>query len=87
MFPLAVLGGVWPVMVTVETIGRIRRAFLVEHKLIRQIVRQLRISRRTVRKTIWGSLTEFHYERQVRPQPRLGALVARLDAMLEANSK
>jgi len=74
-------------MVTVETIGRIRRAFLVERKPIRQIVRELRISRQTVRKAIRGSSTEFRYERQVQPQPRLGAFVARLDAMLEANSK
>ena len=74
-------------MVTVETIGRIRRAFWVEHKPIRQIVRELRISRHTVRKAIRGSSTEFRYERQVQPQPRLGAFVGRLDAMLEANSK
>src|SRR5438874_7477560 len=74
-------------MVTVETIGRIRRAFWVEHKPIRQIVRELRMSRHTVRKAIRGSSTEFRYERQVQPQPRLGAFVGRLDAMLEANSK
>ena len=74
-------------MVTVETIGRIRRAFLVDKKPIRQIVRELRISRQTVRKAIRSSSTEFRYERQVQPQPRLGAFVARLDAMLEANSK
>jgi DNA-binding GntR family transcriptional regulator len=74
-------------MVTVETIGRIRRAFLVDHKPIRQIVRELRISRKTVRKAIRGSSTEFRYERQVQLQPRLGAHVARLEAMLEANSK
>src|SRR5262249_48274811 len=77
----------WPGMVTVETIGRIRRAFWVDHKPIRQIVRELRISRKTVRKAIRGSATEFHYERQVQPQPRFGAFVARLDALLEANSK
>ena len=74
-------------MVTVETIGRIRRAFLVDKKPIRQIVRELRISRQTVRKAIRSPATEFRYERQVQPQPRLGAFVARLDAMLEANSK
>jgi transposase len=74
-------------MVTVETIGRIRRAFLVEHKPIRQIVRELRISRQTVGKAVRGSSTEFRYERLVQPQPRLGTFVARLDAMLEANSK
>jgi hypothetical protein len=72
-------------MVTVETIGRIRRAFLVNRKPIRQIVRELRISRKTVRKAIRGSSTEFRYERQVQPQPRLGEFVARLDGLLEAN--
>jgi transposase len=74
-------------MVTVETIGRIRRAFLVDHKPIRQIVRELRISRKTVRKAIRGSSTEFRYERQVQLQPRLGTFVAQLDGLLEANSK
>ena len=74
-------------MVTVETIGRIRRAFLVDHKPIPQIVRELRISRKAVRRAIRGSSTEFRYERQVQPRPRLGAFVARLDGMLEANSK
>lgn len=74
-------------MVTVETIGRIRRGFLVDKKPIRQIVRELRLSRQTVRKAVRGSSTEFCYERQVQPQPRLGAFVARLNAMLEANSK
>ena len=74
-------------MVTVETIGRIRRAFLVDHKPIRQIVRELRVSRKTVRKAVRGSSTEFRYERQAQPQPRLGEFVARLDELLEANSK
>jgi transposase len=74
-------------MVTVETIGRIRRAFWVDKKPIRQIVRELRISRRTVRKAIRGSSTEFRYERRVQPQPRLGPFVARLDGLLEANSR
>ena len=74
-------------MVTVETIGRIRRAFLVDHKPIRQIVRELRISRKTVRKAIRGWSTEFRYERQAQPQPRLGEFVARLDGLLEANSE
>src|SRR4051795_3416374 len=74
-------------MVTVETIGRIRRAFLVDHKPIRQIVRELRVSRKTVRKAIRGSSTEVLYDRQAQPQPRLGEFVARLDGLLEANSK
>src|SRR6266481_2783053 len=87
MLPPVVLGGAWTGIVTVETIGRIRRAFLVDHKPIRQIVRELRISRKTVRKAIRGASTEFRYERGVQPQPRLGEFVGRLDGMLEANSK
>src|SRR5215813_2357639 len=87
MLSLVVLGGAWPGMVTVETIGRIRRGFWVDKKPIRQIVRELRISRQTVRKAIRGSSVEFRYERQVQPQPRLGDYVARLDGLLEANSK
>src|SRR3954469_6491291 len=74
-------------MMTVETIGRIRRAFLVDKKPSRKIVGELRISRQTVRKAIRGSATEFRYERQGQPQPRLGAYIARLDTLLEANSK
>jgi hypothetical protein len=74
-------------MLTVETIGRIRRALLVDEKPIRQIVRELRVSRKTVRKAVRAAGTEFRYERQVQLQPRLGAFVARLDAMLEANTK
>jgi hypothetical protein len=47
---------------------------------IRQIVRGLRISRKTVRKAIRGAAAEFHHERQVQPQPRLGAFVRRRTA-------
>src|SRR5262249_58063197 len=87
MLSLVVLGGAWPRMVTVETIGRIRRAFWVDKKPIRQIVRELRISRQTVRKAIRGSSVEFRYERRGQPPPRLGGYVARLDGLLGADSK
>src|ERR1700675_3091219 len=86
MLPLVELGEQVG-MVTVETIGRIRGGFWVDHKPIRQIVRELRISRKTVRKAIRGSSTEVRYERRAQPQPRLGEFVARLDGLLEANSK
>ena len=75
-------------MMTVETIGRIRRAYFVEKKAIRQIVRELRVSRKTVRKAIRKrGPTEFQYERRLQPQPRLGAFLGPLDALLEANAK
>ena len=73
-FLLVVLGGAWPGMVRVETIGRIRRAFWVDKKPIRQIVWELRVWRQTVRKAVRGSSTEFRYERQIQPQPRLGLM-------------
>ena len=39
-------------MMTVETIGRIRRAHLVEGESIRGIARRLRLSRQVVRRAI-----------------------------------
>jgi DNA-binding transcriptional regulator LsrR (DeoR family) len=39
-------------MLTVETIGRIRRERFVNGKTIRQIARDLRVSRNTVRKVL-----------------------------------
>ncbi|MSO77455.1 MAG: IS21 family transposase [Alphaproteobacteria bacterium] len=72
-------------MLTVETIGRIRRAHFVEQKGLRQIARELHVSRKTVRKAVRREATEFRYARRSQPQPRLGAFVARLAAMLEAN--
>ena len=74
-------------MLTVETIGRIRRAYFVDGKPIRQIVRELRVSRKTVRKAVRAAATEFRYERRVQPQPRLGPFVARLEALREADAK
>jgi pyruvate/2-oxoacid:ferredoxin oxidoreductase alpha subunit len=50
-------------MLTVETIGRIRR----EHFLIREIARDLKVSRNTVRKVLWSGETSFDYERSVQP--------------------
>jgi DNA-binding GntR family transcriptional regulator len=67
-------------MLTVETIDRIRRAFFVDEKPIRQIVRELRVSRKTVRKAIRKAAIEFRYARRVQPQPRLGSFVAQLEA-------
>ena len=58
-------------MLTVETIGRIRRAYFIDGKPIRRIVREeLRVSRKTVREAVRATATEFRYERRVQPQPR-----------------
>ena len=72
-------------MFVVETIARIRRAHFVQGKSIKLICRELRVSRKTVRKVIRSEETEFHYEREEQPMPRLGAWRERLDALLTSN--
>ena len=57
-------------MLVVETIGRIRRAHFIKGKSIKEIVRELRVSRNTVRKVLRSGATAFEYGRQVQPRPR-----------------
>ena len=75
-------------MMTVETIGRIRREHFVKGKRIRRIAGDLRVSRQTVRKAITAGGTESRYRRGA-PQglPQLGALVTRLEELLAANAE
>jgi len=72
-------------MLIVETIGRIRREHLVQGKSIKEIARDLRISRNTVRKILRSGETSISYEREVQPRPRLGRWKTDLDRMLTAN--
>jgi transposase len=72
-------------MLVVETIAKIRRAFFVEKKPIKAISRELKLSRRAVRKAIRSEATEFRYERRVQPMPKLGAWREQLDGLLAAN--
>ena len=74
-------------MLVVETIGRIRREHLVKGKSIKEIARDLKISRNTVRKILRSGETSFSYEREVQPRPRLGRWQADLDRMLTANTE
>ena len=73
-------------MLVVETIAKIRRAYFVHNKPIKAICRELRVSRKTVRKVIRSDATEFRYERERQPQPRIGPWRDRLDALLLANA-
>src|SRR5437763_17030877 len=59
-------------MLTVETIGRIRREHFLKGKTIREIARDLKASRNTVRKVLRSGETSFEYERSVQPRPKLG---------------
>jgi transposase len=72
-------------MLIVETIGRIRRERLVKGKAIKEIARDLKISRNTVRKILRSGETSSSYDREVQPRPRLGKWKAELDRMLTEN--
>jgi transposase len=73
-------------MLVVETIARIRRAHFVQGKSIKAICRELRVSRKVVRKVLRSEMTEFRYERERQPMPRLGVWREELDRMLAANA-
>jgi transposase len=72
-------------MLIVETVGRIRRAHFVQGKSIKEIVRDLRVSRNTVRRVLRSGATEFSYEREVQPRPKLGAWTEELERRLAEN--
>jgi len=72
-------------MLVVETIAKIRRAYFVQKKPIKEICRELRISRKAVRKVIRSSATEFRYERETQPFPKIGPWRDRLDCLLLEN--
>ena len=74
-------------MLVVETIAKIRRAYFSQGKAIKEICRELRISRKVVRKVIRTGATEFRYERSRQPMPRLGPWRERLEALLDANPR
>ena len=73
-------------MLTVETIGRIRREHLLKGKTIKEIARDLKVSRNTVRKVLRSGETSFEYERVVQPRPKLGRWAVELDGLLAANA-
>jgi len=73
-------------MLTVETIGRIRREHFLKGKAIKGIVRDLKVSRNTVRKILRSGQTSFEYERNVQPRPKLGRWTGDLEALLTADA-
>ncbi|HEX5244073.1 MAG TPA: IS21 family transposase, partial [Tepidisphaeraceae bacterium] len=72
-------------MLVVETIAKIRRAFFRDGKPIKAICRDLGVSRKVVRKVIRSGATEFRYEREVQPLPKIGRWSGELDQLLAAN--
>ena len=72
-------------MLVVETVAKIRRAYFVQGKAIKAICRELRVSRKVVRKVLRSEATEFRYEREEQPLPRIGPWQEALDQLLRAN--
>src|SRR5215467_4859583 len=72
-------------MLVVETIGRIRREHVNKGRSIKEIVRELKVSRNTVRKVLRSGATAVEYARAVQPRPKLGAWCTDLDRMLAEN--
>ena len=73
-------------MLVVETVAKIRRAYFVQGKPIKAICRELRLSRKVVRKVLRSEATEFRYERGIQPLPRLGPWRDALDELLGTNA-
>jgi transcriptional regulator with XRE-family HTH domain len=59
----------------------------VKGKSIQEIVRDLGVSRNTVRKVLRSGEAAFAYERSVQPLPKLGPWTADLDRLLETNDR
>src|SRR5271156_2756776 len=72
-------------MLIVETVAKIRRAYFVQQKTIKAICRELRVSRKVVRKVLRSEATEFHYERGEQPLPRIGPWQDAREQLLASN--
>jgi transposase len=73
-------------MKVVDTIARIRREHFVGGKSIKEICRELHVSRNTVRKVLRSGATAFEYERDVQPRPKLGVWQKQLEQLLASNA-
>jgi len=58
-------------MLRVETIAKIRRAYFVQKKPIKVICRELRVSRKAVRRVIRSGASAFHYQRRRQALPKI----------------
>jgi len=74
-------------MINVEKREEIRRAYFVEDKSIRQIAREFKCSRPTVRKAISSAEPTPYMLRVPRPAPVLGPYKARIDELLAENER
>jgi transposase len=61
------------------------RAYFTQKKPIKEICRELRVSWKVVRKVIRSDATEFRYEREMQPLPKIGPWREQLEEMLSEN--
>ena len=74
-------------MLKVEKREQIRRAYFIEKKSQREIAKEMRCSRDTVKKAIESAEAGRYTLRQPRPAPVLGPYMARIDELLEENER
>jgi len=72
-------------MISVEDREKIRRAYFVEKKSLRQIAKDLHIARKTVSKAIGSAEAETYRLSEPRSAPLLGPHKQRIDELLTAN--
>lgn len=74
-------------MISVEDREKMRRAYFVEGKGLRQIARELHVARKTVLKAIESAEAETYTFGQPRPAPILGPYKQRIDGLLAENDR
>lgn len=75
-------------MISMDTIGKVRRAYWVQGKKIKAICREQRLARETVRRIVRSGQTAPLpvYERKEQPFPKLGLFLEQLDGLLSQNA-
>ena len=70
-----------------ETVSKIRRANFIQGKSIKQICRELRVSRNTVRRVLRSGVTGFSYDRSTQPRTKIDPWRSDLDEMMSENAQ
>lgn len=74
-------------MIKVDEREKIRRAYFIEHKSMRQIARELGHSRNTVKQAIESAEPKTYTLQESRKAPMLGPYKARIDELLAENER
>jgi transposase len=72
-------------MIQVEDREKIRRAYFIDKKTLRQIAKELHVARKTVRKAIESAEPAPYTLSEPRPAPILGPYKQRIDQLLDEN--